>query len=850
MKNIKSHSFLILFTLLLLLPSVSYSQYIFPDFMMTSNGNGVINDVVGFDYTKAPTGYGAYSADWSRDILFRNVLSGGTVLDLPNGMQKAGGWYFIVSDAGQPVNYQSAINRWTFDGSLNSILSGSIYEIRFTAGGGKAFMRYTTLSLVDVPFELWRIDIKPDGTDNSVRMIPWLVDIDFNDIFSFNFDHNASGGNNDPFSDWIFFVMPEDDSPGQSGYDQFVVDAQNGNYNMDERIQLARVCLMNMDRHQNESYPGAGDGPIGAMPETGTIFRLIFEPAINAVVDIKPGNDENSINFGNDKAIIPVAILTTPDFDATEVDPLSVHFGPNLTGLINSAGKIEDVNGDGYNDIVLHFLLGDTGIPDTCVLVRLDGRTINGMYFFGSDSIHWVIPQCDAIDDPGVHDRNKVKLLVSEDGQIAFKGDLYGKGFFPGNTCNQYIYAAGPSIGGIVNGIRIVAHAVYNSEYVPSEIGNTGIPYRVFNSSLPADKKNWPPDFCTTDGKPFIVSNAQNLVVKYNDLYGPQIGDQLQPLGIEVRQRSLAFNGNGLQNAIIFIWEITNISNHNISDAYFGYWCDADIGTLNRAQDDHSSCVSNMAITWDNDFSEANFKGQPGMVGFSFLETPDNAGVANYTTFTNPGGNGEVNNDLTQYNYLSGDFHYESNEITDTRMLLSTSLSNLNIEESKVVAGAFIFAPVPDGTTYLATNPDFPYRPNPSDPVLANILNMRIIVQQFYDQNLRGLALPKSSNNLENKVVKEIPNNFILNQNYPNPFNPSTTIRYGLPFESRVTVKIINILGQEVTTLVNSTQSAGFHEVNFNARNLASGIYFYRISAESLDGKTNFVDTKKLMLMK
>jgi hypothetical protein len=95
-----------------------------------------------------------------------------------------------------------------------------------------------------------------------------------------------------------------------------------------------------------------------------------------------------------------------------------------------------------------------------------------------------------------------------------------------------------------------------------------------------------------------------------------------------------------------------------------------------------------------------------------------------------------------------------------------------------------------------------------------------------------------------------IPDKYVLLQNYPNPFNPNTTIRYGIPSDSRVTIKVINIVGQEVTTLINSTQSSGYHEINFNAGNLASGIYLYRISAISLDGKTNFVETKKLILMK
>ena len=95
-----------------------------------------------------------------------------------------------------------------------------------------------------------------------------------------------------------------------------------------------------------------------------------------------------------------------------------------------------------------------------------------------------------------------------------------------------------------------------------------------------------------------------------------------------------------------------------------------------------------------------------------------------------------------------------------------------------------------------------------------------------------------------------IPTNFAVYQNYPNPFNPSTIIRYALPSESKVKITVYNILGQQIKELLYTTESAGYHEVTFNASNLASGIYFYRIVAASADGKHNFADTKKLILMK
>jgi hypothetical protein len=89
-----------------------------------------------------------------------------------------------------------------------------------------------------------------------------------------------------------------------------------------------------------------------------------------------------------------------------------------------------------------------------------------------------------------------------------------------------------------------------------------------------------------------------------------------------------------------------------------------------------------------------------------------------------------------------------------------------------------------------------------------------------------------------------LPTVYSLSQNYPNPFNPSTTLRYGIPEESNVTLKIYNMLGQEVATLVNQKQAQGYYDVNFNASRLSTGVYIYRIEAGS------YVSVKKMMLLK
>ncbi|HEY5533466.1 MAG TPA: T9SS type A sorting domain-containing protein [Ignavibacteria bacterium] len=105
--------------------------------------------------------------------------------------------------------------------------------------------------------------------------------------------------------------------------------------------------------------------------------------------------------------------------------------------------------------------------------------------------------------------------------------------------------------------------------------------------------------------------------------------------------------------------------------------------------------------------------------------------------------------------------------------------------------------------------------------------------------------------NLEGVIKIGVPKKFELSQNYPNPFNPATKIDFNLPYDSRVSLKLYDISGREVMTLVNEQKPAGFYTVNFNGSNLASGVYFYRIVVGDPEGSGQaFTDIKKLMLIK
>jgi hypothetical protein len=116
-------------------------------------------------------------------------------------------------------------------------------------------------------------------------------------------------------------------------------------------------------------------------------------------------------------------------------------------------------------------------------------------------------------------------------------------------------------------------------------------------------------------------------------------------------------------------------------------------------------------------------------------------------------------------------------------------------------------------------------------------------------------TLPYTSTTGVEPPSQEIPVAYELAQNYPNPFNPTTTIQYGLPAAANVTLKIYNILGQEITTLVNEQKNPGTYQTVWNSRNsagapVASGVYFYSLVARSANDATTYTSIKKMLLLK
>jgi len=149
----------------------------------------------------------------------------------------------------------------------------------------------------------------------------------------------------------------------------------------------------------------------------------------------------------------------------------------------------------------------------------------------------------------------------------------------------------------------------------------------------------------------------------------------------------------------------------------------------------------------------------------------------------------------------------------------------------------------PDGPVTIASQ-DF-RNINPGDSITVYL---SMALGSSFAEVINGLdsALARYNNYLTTVKGNESfsPIGFKLNQNYPNPFNPSTVISFSIPVQEKVSLKIYNILGMEVSTLLNEVRTAGNYSIRFDAKNLPSGIYFYELRTG------NFRDVRKMIFLK
>ncbi len=131
--------------------------------------------------------------------------------------------------------------------------------------------------------------------------------------------------------------------------------------------------------------------------------------------------------------------------------------------------------------------------------------------------------------------------------------------------------------------------------------------------------------------------------------------------------------------------------------------------------------------------------------------------------------------------------------------------------------------------------------------LLADVLRERWRLQRITSASR---LFTTGTTSVEDPVEAALPTMFALNQNYPNPFNPSTTISFDVPKSALVNIVIYDILGRVVTTLVNEVRAPNRYNIVWNASNVSTGVYFYRMTAKNVDGSGDFNAVKKLLLVK
>jgi hypothetical protein len=222
--------------------------------------------------------------------------------DRPDGtrQQTAGlgvsqGWGIHTGEAPDQsrTDYTQFLDRVTQSGARWPLIIPNDFEIRFTARGGKAlvpedFSGYPN-QVIDVPFELWNTGIgTPDDQSDDYRLFPFIFDIDEN--FSFNLleqpalqalgygdtaDHSISGGTDDPYTDWFYWVIPEDVTPGETGYNTLLakIEAEGAAYSYLDGTQgdVIRRMVLVLWNGGDVNTPGSYSA---RMPEAGTVFRM------------------------------------------------------------------------------------------------------------------------------------------------------------------------------------------------------------------------------------------------------------------------------------------------------------------------------------------------------------------------------------------------------------------------------------------------------------------------------------------------------------------------------------------------------------------------------------------------
>ncbi len=490
------------------------------------------------------------------------------------------------------------------------------------------------------------------------------------------------------------------------------------------------------------------------------------------------------------------------------------------------------------------------------------------------------------VDNATLVDANNILMFVTNHGN--FGRDLsgmfgydYGTWYPYTGDLNDYanhtivanyspLYAAGLWIGGKVDNQVRVSVSEYTSEFVPGPMLNNtfmaDVPefrvYKLYGDSLLSNPNQDFLDWPISQGAPLDESNNpkmrgdQMLWSVFNDADPAKHTNMASTLlGVEVQMTTIVDN---TYNSSLFIeYKIYNKGTNIIDSCYIGHWSDPDLGS---AGDDFTGCdtLNNIWYCYNSSDSDASYNSlgvAPPALGFKLLYGPmvpsngdsayfDGNYIADYknlpmTAFNHYLGATDPDDPQSVFNYMKGltkfgtPYMYNGNPVKYT------------LSGYPLTGQGDLDAFASDRRMMASTGP-FTLAPGDSQFVM---IRMSVAIST---SNIGSVVTLKSRLNepfntptdIDDDTPNELPSAFSLSQNYPNPFNPSTQIQFSIPSRSDVIVEVFNTLGQKVATLIDDNLSAGTHIVEWDASEVSTGVYFYKLTAG------DFVQSKKMILLK
>ncbi|MBK7379523.1 MAG: T9SS type A sorting domain-containing protein [Ignavibacteriales bacterium] len=358
------------------------------------------------------------------------------------------------------------------------------------------------------------------------------------------------------------------------------------------------------------------------------------------------------------------------------------------------------------------------------------------------------------------------------------------------------------------------------------------------------------------------------------------------PIGLEFQTTVFGFNREDLKDVVFKKYRVINKSNSDIEDMYFTYWTDDDMG---YAGDDYEGFDStyNMGYSFNGDNNDEGYYGTPPpAVGHMIVQGPIIPSLYGDSARYDKGWKrGYRNLKMASSGMnLKGQIFYPTDPdlgVYEGTVQFYNMMQGLNMDGSSIInpiTGEPTLWPLsgdpvsgigwyegegwPGGDSpgdHRFHVPSGPFNLAAGDtqeiviaiPIARGTDNINSItklrelaahVQEFYNTELVEILNTKET---------IAPTGYTLFQNYPNPFNPKTTIEYEVPEKSNVTIKIYDILGREVKTLVDNEEKIRWkYKVEFDATNIASGVYFYRMQVNPVSGAGGFTETKKMVVLK